>query len=111
MRCAFGVLACALLLLTPIRADIMDRIAVAVGNRAIRESQIDRDVRLTAFLNGTPLDENGASKRKAADRLIDQTVIRSEIAKGTYPSPSEAEVNSTLAKIKDRKSVVYGKRV
>ena len=82
------------------RADVVDRIAVAVGNRAIKESQIDRDIRLTDFLNGAPLDESAASKRKAADRLIDQTVIRSEMAKGSYPTPSDAEVNATLAKIK-----------
>src|ERR1051326_5430708 len=89
-----------LLLLAPASAAVVDRIAVAVDNRAIKESQIDRDLRLTAFLNGTPLDEGTLSKRKAADRLIDQTVIRSEITKGTYPQPSDAEVNSTLAKIK-----------
>jgi len=81
-------------------AAVVDRIAVAVDNRAIKESQIDRDIRLTAFLNGTPLDTGAASKRKAADRLIDQTVIRSEIAKGSVPAPPDAEISSVLAKIK-----------
>ena len=83
-----------------LRADVVDRIAVAVGNRAIKESQIDRDIRLTAFLNGTPLDEGAGSKRKAADRLIDQTVIRSEMSKGSYPDASNTDVNATLAKIR-----------
>src|SRR5579884_184888 len=81
-------------------ADVVDRIAAAVNNRAIKESQIDRDIRLTDFLNGVPLDESAASKRKAADRLIDQTVIRTELAKGTYPAPSDADVTATLEKIK-----------
>ena len=88
------------LVLAAANAGIVDRIAVAVDNRAIKESQIDRDLRLTAFLNGTPLDDGSASKRKAADRLIDQTVIRSEIAKGTYPAPSDADINEVLGKIK-----------
>src|SRR6266576_673218 len=88
------------LLAAPAIAGIVDRIAVAVDNRAIKESQIDRDLRLTAFLNGTPLDEGAAAKRKAADRLIDQTVIRSEIAKASYPAPSDAEIGSVLGKIK-----------
>ena len=84
----------------PTTAEVMDRIAVAVGNRAIKESQIDREIRLTAFENGTPLDLNAASKRKAADRLIDQTFIRAEMAKASYPAPSDAEINSVLDRIK-----------
>jgi parvulin-like peptidyl-prolyl isomerase len=81
-------------------AEVMDRIAVAVGNRAIKESQIDREVRLTAFENGTALDLSAASKRKAADRLIDQTFIRAEMAKASYSAPSDAEINSVLDRIK-----------
>ncbi len=81
-------------------AEVMDRIAVAVGNRAIKESQIDREIRLTAFENGTALDLSAASKRKAADRLIDQTFIRAEMAKVSYPAPSDAEINSVLDRIK-----------
>ena len=88
------------LLLTSATADVMDRIAVAVGNKAIKESQIDRDIRLTAFLNGTPLESGGGSKRRAADRLVDQTVIRLEMVKGSYPAASDAEVKEVLAKIK-----------
>lgn len=88
------------LAMLPAAAAVVDRIAVAVGNRAIKESQIDREIRLTAFLNGTPLDESAASKRKAADRLIDQTVIRAEMGKGSYPAPSEADIDAVLAKIK-----------
>lgn len=81
-------------------AAVVDRIAVAVDNRAIKESQVDRDMRLTAFQNGSPLDSGAAAKRKAADRLIDQTVIRAEIARGSYPVPSDADITSVLEKIK-----------
>lgn len=88
------------LLSTVATADIVDRIAVAVGNHAIKESQIDHELRLTAFQNGAPLDEGAASKRKAADHLIDQTLIRAEMAKGSYPEPSNADVNTVLTKIK-----------
>lgn len=81
-------------------AEVMDRVAVAVGNRAIKESQIDREIRLTAFENGTTLDFSGPSKRKAAERLIDQTMIRAEMAKASYPAPAEAEINQVLDKIR-----------
>lgn len=98
MRTALAAVLCVLIL--PAGADVVDRIAAAIGNRAIKESQLDRDIRLTAFLNGTPLDESGGAKRKAADRLIDQTVIRSEMAKGSYPAPSDADIAGVLTKIK-----------
>src|SRR5258708_38440022 len=88
------------LCVAPTAAEVMDRIAVAVGNRAIKESQIDREIRLTAFENGTALDLSAASKRKAADRLIDQTFIRAEMARASYPAPSDAEINSVLDRIK-----------
>lgn len=91
----------ALLLLTlALRAEVVDRIAVAVNNRAIKEQQIVSDIRLTCFLNGAPLDLSPAAKRKAADRLIDQTIIRAEMSKGTYPAPAAGEIDAVLAKIK-----------
>jgi parvulin-like peptidyl-prolyl isomerase len=100
MRVRLAIPAMLCLLLLPAAAAVVDRIAVAVDNHAIKESEIDRDMRLTAFVNGTPLDEGAASKRKAADRLIDQTLIRAEIAKGSYAVPPDAEIGNVLAKIK-----------
>ena len=96
----FTFLASVLLLSIPARADVVDRIAAAINNRAIKESQVERDMRLTAFLNGTPLEQTAAAKHKAADRLIDQTVIRAEIAKGSYPAATDADIAAVLAKIK-----------
>src|SRR6476660_4088835 len=52
------------------RAEIIDRIAVVVGNRVITESEILREIRLTALLNDEPLDFSAVSKRKTADRLV-----------------------------------------
>lgn len=88
------------LFLAAASAEVVDRIAVAVGNRAIKENQIDREIRLTDFLNGAALDLGSAAKRQAAERLIDQTLIRAEMAKSSYPAPSEAEINGVLSKIK-----------
>jgi len=100
MRRLSSALLGGLLLCSVASAEIMDRIAVAVGTRAIKESQIDRDIRLTAFENGGPLDFSATSKRQSADRLIDQTMIRAELAKGSYPAPPEAEIARVLEKIK-----------
>jgi hypothetical protein len=71
----------ALLLLTVLQAEVYDGVAVSVGTRAIKISQIELDIRLTAFLNGSPLSFSAQEKHKAADRLIDQMLIREEMAK------------------------------
>lgn len=72
-------------------AVILDRIAVVIGNRIIKTSDIDRDIRLTAFLNGQKAVFDSQSKKQSAERLIDQDLIRQEIANGNYQRPSEEE--------------------
>jgi hypothetical protein len=33
------------------RSEIVDRVAIIAGNKIIKDSDIDRDLRITAFLN------------------------------------------------------------
>jgi hypothetical protein len=63
---------------------VVDRIAVIVGKQAIKTSDVERDLRLTEFLNGQPPDVSVAARQQAAERLIDQQIIRAEIAAGGY---------------------------
>lgn len=79
---------------------VLDRIAVVVGRRVIKTSDIDRDLRLTAFLNREPLVMNAVSKKKAADRLVDQQIIREEIATGEYARASDGDAAALLNKIR-----------
>jgi peptidyl-prolyl cis-trans isomerase SurA len=72
-------------------AVILDRIAVIAGTHVIKLSDIDRDIRLTDFLNRAPLNFSPSTKREAAERLITQQIIRDEIVSGGYKRPSEAE--------------------
>jgi hypothetical protein len=74
-------------------AEIVDRVAVAVGNRVITTTDIERDIRVTAFLNGVKPDLGPKEKRAAADRLTDQLLIRVEFENSGYamPDPKEAE--------------------
>ena len=62
------------------QAGILDRIAVTVGRQVITESDVDRDLRVAAFLDRKPIDLSGEQKRKAADRLVDQLLILQEAA-------------------------------
>jgi peptidyl-prolyl cis-trans isomerase SurA len=81
-------------------AVVIDRIAVIAGKHVIKSSDIDRDLRITAFLNSEPLAINPASKRKAADRLVDQTIIRDEIASGGYQRATDGEAQAMLGQIR-----------
>jgi hypothetical protein len=75
---------------------IIDRIAVSVGNRAIAASDIDREIRITAFLNGVKPDFSPSARRAAAGRLVEQTLVRIEVEASRYPVPTSAEVQTAL---------------
>jgi len=72
-------------------AVVLDRIAVIAGTHVIKSSDILRDIRLTDFLNQTPLSFNPLAKKDAAERLITQQIIRDEIVSGGYRRPPEQE--------------------
>jgi len=81
-------------------AVVIDRIAVVVGKHVIKASDIDRDLRITEFQNRTPLDLSPSAKRKSAERLINQAVIRDEIATGGYGRAGDAETEAMLGQIR-----------
>lgn len=70
-------------------AVVLDRIAVIVGKRVIKSSDIDVDLRLTAFLNRESVRTDADNKRRSAERLIDQEIIRQEIISGGFRRPAE----------------------
>lgn len=90
----------AVLLSSSLFAVIIDRIAVRVGNAIIKDSDIDRIVRVTEFLNDEPLDVGNKARRDAAKRLIDQAFIRQEIQVGDYPRAGWDEADEQIAKLK-----------
>jgi hypothetical protein len=83
-------------------AGIVDRIAVSVGNRVITATDLDREIRITALLNNAKPDFSPANKRKTADRMVDQTLVRNELDASSYPPPSPAEVEAALQEEKAR---------
>jgi hypothetical protein len=86
----------------PVRADIIDRIAVSVGNRVITTSDLDREIRVTAFLNGVKPDFTTVGKRTTCDRLLEQKLIRNELENARYPIPAASEVEPELAAFKKK---------
>lgn len=78
---------------------VLDRIAVIVGKHVIKTSDIDLDQRLTAFLNREPRHTDSADKRRSAERLIDQEIIRQEIVSGGFRRPAESQAAALEAQL------------
>jgi parvulin-like peptidyl-prolyl isomerase len=79
-----------------VRSEIIDRIAVAVGNQVVTTSDLDREIRVTAFLNQADPDFSPAARRKTAGRMVEQRLIRRELQLSRYPAPALAEAEPVL---------------
>jgi hypothetical protein len=93
----------ALLLLAALfaaRAEIIDRIAVSVGNRVVTTVDLEREIRVSAFIDGTKPDFSPAARRAAAERMVDQKLILREIENSRYPAPKPAEIDPILAQLR-----------
>lgn len=100
MRC---VLLCFLPLLGALHgsaAEVMDRVAVVVGRRAVKLSDIERDLRGSQFLNRQKLDVSDAARKRVAERLVDQELIRQELQNGRYTRPEAADVDAFMERVK-----------
>lgn len=80
-------------------AVVIDQVAIVIGNSIIKDSDIDRDLRVTEFLNGDRLDVSNAARKKAASRLINQVFIRREIEVGDYPNATLEETDQQLERM------------
>ena len=89
-----------LVLAAAANAVVIDRIAIVAGSRLIKDSDIEREIRLTDFLNGDKLDLSPAARRKAAQRLIDQAMIHREVDLGRYTAPTPDEMEAFLQQVK-----------
>jgi hypothetical protein len=85
------------------RAEIIDRIAVSVGNQVVTASEVRREIQMTAFLNGAEADFGADSRQKATERLIEQKLIRKEMEVGRYPGPSVAETEPLLQQVREQR--------
>ncbi len=84
----------------PAWGTIIDRTAIVVGTHVIKDSDIDREIRITSFLNNAQPDFSPSARKQAASRLIDQELIREQIRSGKYPVATESEVENLLSQIK-----------
>jgi peptidyl-prolyl cis-trans isomerase SurA len=93
---------CILLFLLPavLSPEIIDRIVITVANQVITQSQIDDELRVTAFLNREKVDLSADAKKQAAGRLIEQALIRHEMDLSHYPLPELSDAGESLQSLK-----------
>ena len=98
-------------------AEVVDRLAIAVGREAVTELQLDEEIRVAAFLNRQSIVRDLDTRRAAADRLVQQLLVRREMEVSRYPLPSGEDVNQYFEQIRggfgnaaefDRTLATYG---
>jgi hypothetical protein len=93
-RTFFWILPC--LFCIVLRAEIIDRIVITVANQVITQSQVDDEIRVTAFLNREKVDLSAEAKKEAAARLIEQALIKREMDISRYPLPALSDAGAPL---------------
>ncbi len=87
-------------LLSPILLAIpLDRVAVTIGNYVITESEVEEEVRVTDFLNNQPVDLSQTARRQAAERLIDQHLVKADMQVSEWPQPEASEAAKLEAQV------------
>jgi hypothetical protein len=99
---SLGVLIAGIALSVLAMGAVADRIAVVVGNDVITESEVLDEVRLTEFQNGQPLDLSPKERRAAAERLVDQQLIRHEMEIAQFPQPAPSEAEALVSAFRQR---------
>jgi hypothetical protein len=97
MRCCVLLLPVVFLHGQPV---ILDRIAVTVEKQVITESDLTQFLRVAAFLDDKPLDLSGASKRTAAQALVDQALMAIEAADSHLSLVSPQDAPPMLQRVK-----------
>ncbi len=89
------------LFLPATNAEIIDRLAVAVGNQVVTELQLDEELRVTAMLNHKPVVRDLEQRREAADRLVEQLLIKLEMQLSRYVLPDTGDVDKYYQQIEE----------
>jgi peptidyl-prolyl cis-trans isomerase SurA len=98
----FAIFVSALLASSAARTEIIDRIAVSVANRVITASDLDREIRVTAFLSGDKLDFSKDVRRAAAGRMVEQKLIERELETSRYSVPSPESIEPAIEDFKKK---------
>lgn len=86
--------------LSALGAEVVDRVVVSFGLQVVTESAIRRQLRLESFFGQTPLVFDAAARRRAAEQLIDQALIRREVELNRFAPVSVNDTEALLEKLR-----------
>ncbi|MGE5568219.1 MAG: hypothetical protein ACM3S5_04195 [Rhodospirillales bacterium] len=95
-----GGAAAVLFAVLAVQTVLLDRIAATADSEVITLGQVLDEIRIAAFLNREAPDFSPSSKRRAAERLVDQALIRREMRISRFSEPAPGEAEKMLADIK-----------
>lgn len=102
-RTLFPVLALLLATFFACASEVVDRIVATVNGHIILQSDWEDALCYEAFVAGHPLDQITADERKAAlDRLIDQELLREQMASSDFHHASPQEVEDRIAQVRNQ---------
>lgn len=76
--------------------EILDRVAVAVGQQAVALSDVLRHLRFRSIVSGEPVQDTEQNRRQAAEQLVDLLIVRRELELSRYSPPSMAEADAAI---------------
>jgi hypothetical protein len=82
-------------------AETLDRVVVVVDKGVILASQWEEAVRYEAFVEGKELAAvTSADRERTLDRMIDQELLRQQMAGTTYQPAAAAEIDAKVADLR-----------
>src|SRR6185312_9327701 len=81
----------ALVALTAGFAAGVDRVALVVGKTVFTQIEVDDEARVEALESGKPLNLSGAQRKEAAERLVDQELLRQEMDVTGFQAPASSD--------------------
>ena len=82
-------------------AAVIDRVALVVGKAVFTQSEVDDEARLSELETGKPLDLSASQRRQAAERLVDQELLREEMS-ATQFKPPASDADALLRSFRQR---------
>jgi hypothetical protein len=89
-------------LIVPLHGEVVDRLAITVGQQVITQLQLDEELRVTALMNRQPVKRTLEERRAAADRLVEQLLIKREMELSRYPLPGDQDVAKYLQQVREQ---------
>jgi hypothetical protein len=84
----------------PLSAEVVDRIAASVDSRVITQSEVELQIRVAAFQDGTKPDLSPTHRRQALEAMIDQKLIQRDLENSRYPLPDASQLNPAIEQFK-----------